>query len=141
MKIINLRDYYPFYTQDTLLEVSDEVAQAMAEAERLERNYMRRMFYNKAQYSLDADDRIEASATECHILSPEAVLDLMERHCRLCRALNELPELQGRRVEAHYLLGKSVQEIAKEEGVGERNVRKSIQCGLERMKKFLKKLD
>ena len=38
-KIINLRDYYPFYTQDTLLEVSDEVAQAMAEAERLERNY------------------------------------------------------------------------------------------------------
>ena len=141
MKIINLRDYYPFYTQDTLLEVSDEVAQAMAEAERLERNYMRRMFYNKAQYSLDADDGIEASATECHILSPEAVLDLMERHCRLCRALNELPELQGRRVEAHYLLGKSVQEIAKEEGVGERNVRKSIQRGLDGMKKFLKKLD
>ena len=140
MKIINLRDYYPFYTQDTLLEVSDEVAQAMAEAERLERNYMRRMFYNKAQYSLDADDGIEASATECHILSPEAVLDLMEGHCRLCRALNELPELQGRRVEAHYLLGKSVQEIAKEEGVGERNVRKSIQRGLEGMKKFLKKL-
>lgn len=35
MKIINMRDYYPFYTQDTLLEVSDEVAQAMAEADRL----------------------------------------------------------------------------------------------------------
>ena len=81
MKIINLRDYYPFYTQDTLLEVSDEVAQAMAEAERLERNYMRRMFYNKAQYSLDADDGIEASATECHILSPEAVLILPQRKC------------------------------------------------------------
>lgn len=141
MQTINLRDYYPFYTQDTLLEVSDEVAEALADAERLERNYMRRMFYNKAQYSLDADDGIEASAVECHILSPEAVLDLMERHCRLCRALNELPELQGRRVEAHYLLGKSVQEIAKEEGVGERNVRKSIQRGLEGMKKFLKKLD
>ena len=141
MATINLHKHYPFYSQDTLLEVSDEVAQAMAEAERLERNYMRRMFYNKAQYSLDADDGIEASATECHILSPEAVLDLMERHCRLCRALNELPELQGRRVEAHYLLGKSVQEIAKEEGVGERNVRKSIQRGLEGMKKFLKKLD
>lgn len=141
MAIINLQTYYPFYTQDTFLEVSDEVAEALADAERLERNYMRRMFYNKAQYSLDADDGIEASAVECHILSPEVVLDLMERHCRLCRALNELPELQGRRVEAHYLLGKSVQEIAKEEGVGERNVRKSIQRGLEGMKKFLKKLD
>ena len=141
MKTINLRDYYPFYTQDTFLEVPDEVAASLAEAERLERNYMRRMFYNKAQYSLDAEDGIEASATERLALSPEALLDLMERHCHLCRALNELPELQGRRVEAHYLLGKSVQEIATAEGVGERNVRKSIQRGLERMKKFLKKMN
>ena len=138
MKIINLRDYYPFYTQDTLLEVSDEVAQAMAEAERLERNYMRRMFYNKAQYSLDADDGIEASATECHILSPEAVLDLMEQHCRLCRALNELPDIQGRRVEAHYLIGQSQKEIARTEGVSEIAVHKSIKKGLERMRKNLK---
>ena len=141
MKTINLRGYYPFYTQETFLEVPDEVAASLAEAERQERNFMRRMFYNKAQYSLDAEDGIEASATECLALSPEALLDLMERHCHLCRALNELPELQGRRVEAHYLLGKSVQEIATAEGVGERNVRKSIQRGLERMKKFLKKLN
>ena len=138
MKIINLRDFYPFYTHDTLLEVSDEVAQALAEAERLERNYMRRMFYNKAQYSLDADDGIEASATECHILSPEAVLDLMEQHCRLCRALNELPDIQGRRVEAHYLIGQSQKEIARTEGVSEIAVHKSIKKGLERMRKSLK---
>ena len=138
MKIINLRDYYPFYTQDTLLEVSDEVAEALADAERLERNYMRRMFYNKAQYSLDADDGIEASAVECHILSPEAVLDLMERHCRLCRALNELPDIQGRRVEAYYLIGQSQKEIARTEGVSEIAVHKSIKKGLERMRKNLK---
>ena len=85
-------------------------------------------------------DGIERSAVECHILSPEAVLDLMERHCRLCRALNELPEIQGRRVEAHYLLGKSVQEIAKEEGVSEIAVHKAIRKGLEAMKKFLKNM-
>lgn len=138
MKNINLRDYYPFYTQDTLLEVPDEVAEALADAERLERNYMRRMFYNKAQYSLDADDGIEASAVECHILSPEAVLDLMERHCRLCRALNELPDIQGRRVEAHYLIGQSQKEIARTEGVSEIAVHKSIKKGLERMRKNLK---
>ena len=141
MKTINLRDYYPFYTQDTLLEVPDEVAGALAEAERLERNYMRRMFYNKAQYSLDADDGIEASAVESHILSPEAMLDLMEKHCRLCRALNELPEIQGRRVEAHYLLGQSQKEIAKAEGVSKNAVSKSIQKGLEAMKKILKNSD
>ncbi len=113
MKIINLRDFYPFYTQDTLLEFRTKWPKLWPRLNGWEHNYMRRMFYNKAQYSLDAEDGIEASAVECHILSPEAVLDLMERHCRLCRALNELPELQGRRVEAHYLLGKSVQEIAK----------------------------
>ena len=138
MATINLRHFYPWYTQDTFLKVSDEVAEALADAERLERNYKRRTVYNKAQYSLDAEDGIEASAVECHSLAPEAVFDLMERHCRLCRALNSLPEIQGRRVEAHYLLGRSVQEIAKVEGVGERNVRKSIQRGLEGMKNFLK---
>ena len=140
MKTINLRDYYPFYTQDTFLEVPDEVAASLAEAERIERNYICRMYYHKAQYSLDVEDGIERSAVECHILSPEAVLDLMERHCRLCRALNELPEIQGRRVEAHYLLGKSVQEIAKEEGVSEIAVHKAIRKGLEAMKKFLKNM-
>lgn len=137
MKIINLRDYYPFYTQDTLLEIPDDVAEVLAEAERLERNYMRRMFYNKAQYSLDADDGLEASAAECHILSPEAVLDLMERHCRLCRALNALPEIQGRRIEAHYLLNQSQKEIARAEGVSENAVSKSILKGLKSMKKIL----
>lgn len=138
MKTINLRDYYPFYTQDTFLEISDEVAQALADAERLERNYLRRMFYNRAQYSLDAEDGIEASAVECRILSPEAVLDLIERHCRLCRVLNALPESQGRRVEAHYLLGQSQKEIAKAEGVTKGSVSESIKKGLAAMRKHLK---
>ena len=33
MKTINRRDYDPLYTQDTLMEVSDEDAQAIAGAE------------------------------------------------------------------------------------------------------------
>lgn len=39
MKTINLRDYYPFYHNDLFIEVSDEVAAALQEAERQERNY------------------------------------------------------------------------------------------------------
>ena len=140
MATINLRHFYPFYTQDTFLEVSDEVAQAMAEAERSERNYKRRTVYNKAQYSLDAGDGIEASAVKCHSLSPEGVLDLMDQRCRLCRALNSLSEIQGRRIDAHYLLGQSQKEIAKAEGVSENAVSKSIQKGLEAMRKILKEL-
>lgn len=140
MATINLRHFYPFYTQDTFLEVSDEVAQAMAEAERSERNYKRRTVYNKAQYSLDAGTGSRRRPVKCHSLSPEVVLDLMDQRCRLCRALNSLSEIQGRRIDAHYLLGQSQKEIAKAEGVSENAVSKSIQKGLEAMRKILKEL-
>ena len=63
----------------------------------------------------------------------------MERHCRLCRALNSLPDTQGRRIEAYYILGMSQREIAKAEGVNERNVRLSIKKGLAAMKKYLQR--
>ena len=124
------------------MEVSDEVAETLAEAERQERNYLRRLFYNKAHYSLDAEDGIETSIEtpmlECHILTPEAALNLMERHCHLCRALNSLPETQGRRIEARYFLGKSQKEIAEEEGVAKSSVSESIKKGLMTMRKYLK---
>ncbi len=141
MAIINLRDFYPFYLQDIMIEVSDEVAKALAEAERLEQNYRRRLFYNKAQYSLDAEDGIETEATAvigCFpIPTPETALFMMEQHCRLCRALNALPEAQGRRIEAHYLLGQSIRDIADAEGVSINSVSISIRRGLKAMKKFL----
>ena len=59
MAKINLRDYYPFYNSDLFVEIPDEIKDALLEAERLEKNYIRRRFYNKAHYSLDADDGIE----------------------------------------------------------------------------------
>ena len=31
MAIINLRDFYPYYTADSFIEVPDKVAEAMAE--------------------------------------------------------------------------------------------------------------
>jgi len=34
MAIINLRDFYPYYTMDSFIEVPDEVAEAMAEFDR-----------------------------------------------------------------------------------------------------------
>ena len=65
MKKINLRDLYPFYHNDLFVEVSDEVAAALAEAERMERNYIRRVYWNKAYFSLDAGDGIEHEALFC----------------------------------------------------------------------------
>ena len=39
MKMINLRDYYPVYTEDTFVEVSDEVAAFFAEDKRRQTNH------------------------------------------------------------------------------------------------------
>jgi len=140
MAIINLRDFYPWYICDELVEVPDVIAAELIADRKYEKAYKQRIIYNKAYYSLDAEDGIEASALSvigcCPVPTPEAALFMMENHCRLCCALNSLPETQGRRIEARYLLGQSVQDIARAEGVGERNVRKSITRGLEAMKKY-----
>jgi RNA polymerase sigma-70 factor (ECF subfamily) len=136
---INLRDYYPWYTHDEFTEVSDEVAAELLADKRYQKAQERQMYRYKAQYSLDAGDGIEASAIACHNNSPEAVLEMMERHCGLCWALNSLPEIQGRRIEAHYIFGKTHKEIARAEGVSEEAVSKAIDKGLAAMKKYLKK--
>ena len=59
MKEINLRDYYPFYTQDVIVEVPDEVALLLREYMLLEEAYRIRTYRYKAFYSLDRDEGIE----------------------------------------------------------------------------------
>jgi len=117
------------------VEVSDEVAAELSADKRYEKSYTERVRYNKAYYSLDVEDGIETSAFGCHSDNPETIFAMMDNHCRLCRALNALPEIQGRRIEAHYLLGKSIKEIAGSEGVCIRSVYESIERGLKAMKK------
>lgn len=134
MTTINLKDFYSWHTHDEYIEVSDEVAAELRADKLYEAAYQRRIIRNKAQYSLDCDDGIEYSAC-LHEPTPQEVLELKERFIRLWNALNSLPEIQGRRIDAHIILGKSIKEIAEAEGVHEESVRQSIKRGLERMKK------
>ena len=137
MAIINLKDFYYWYLVDDLVEVPDEVAEALLTGKRAEAAYMERVRYNKAYYSLDCDDGIEYSAC-LHEPSPQELMDRKELFYRLWNALNSLPEIQGRRVEAHLIFGKSFRQIAREEGVDKSAVRCSVRCGIERMKKYLR---
>ena len=137
MATINLKEHYPWYTQDEYIEVSDEVAAELLADKRYDQAYKRRVYYNKAHYSLDVGDGIEASAIVHSTDDPQAGLEKKERHCRLCRALNSLPEIQGRRVEAYYLHGMSQVEIAEAEGVEKSAVSMTITKGLKGMKKFM----
>ena len=139
MKTINLRDFYPWYTSDEFVEVSDEIADELFADKRYQKAHRRRVYRNKAQYSLDAGDGIENEA--CYInLSPHEIHERQIMRCRLCRALNSLPETQGRRVDAHYILGMSKSDIARAEGVRESSVRDAIKRGLRDMKKYLKNI-
>lgn len=138
MTTINLREFYPWYLQDEIIEVTDEVAEALRSDKLYEAAYQRRIIRNKAQYSLDCDDGIEYSAC-LHEPTPQELLERMEQFCHLWNALNTLPEVQGRRVDACIILGKSYREVAKAEGVDKSAIRRSVQCGLEAMKKYLKR--
>lgn len=134
MTTINMKDFYYWYIVDELVEVPDEVAEVLLASRRNEAAYQRRLTRNKAFYSLDCDDGIEYSAC-LHEPSPQELLDRKEMFFRLWNALNSLPEIQGRRIDAHIILGISIKAIAEADGVHEESVRQSIKRGLERMKK------
>ena len=139
MTTINLKDFYYWYTQDQFIEVSDEVAEVFVSDARHEMAYQRRLSRHKAQYSLDCDDGIEYSAC-LHEPTPQELLERMELFAHLWNALNSLPEVQGIRVEAHLILGKSYRQIAREQGVDKSVVRRSVKRGMSAMKKYLKKV-
>ena len=136
MTTINLKEFYPWYDHAEYIEVPDEVAEELKADKRYEQAYRRRVMRNKAQYSLDCDDGIEYSACVFE-KSPEELVIMKEQYQVLCRALNSLPEIQGRRVDANIIMGKTLREIAKEENVAKSSVSDSIRLGLANMKKYL----
>mgnify|MGYP002556538072 CR=1 FL=1 len=138
MATINLREYYPWYISNEFIEVTDDVAAELRADKLYEAAYQRRITRNKAQYSLDREDGTEYSAC-LHEPTPQELLERMELFIRLWNALNSLPEVQGRRVDACVILGKTYSEVAEAEGVDESAVRRAVERGLENMKKYLKK--
>ena len=139
MKEINLRDYYPFYTKDTVVEVPDEVADLLREYKLSEAAHFLRTYRHKAYFSLDYDKNVEHDALVI-VLAPEDILVQEEEHARLYRAIALLPEKQRNRICSHYLLGMSLSEIAKSEHSAVSSVHEGIQRGLRRLKKILEEI-
>ena len=140
MKKINLRDYYPYYTQDMIVEVPDEVALLLREYMLLEEAYRIRTYRYKAFYSLDRDEGIEREILVL-VLTPADIFEQKEENARLYEALASLPEKQRNRITSHFLLGMSLSDIAKSEGTGVSSVHEGIQRGLRRLKKILEKMN
>lgn len=139
MKKINLRDYYPFYSQDSFEIVSDDVATCFVEFERREAAYQRRTYRHKAYFSLDREDGIEQEAVFV-ALSPYEIYERKVTIAEINAALASLPKKQADRIYAHYFRGESKSEIARADGVSKSTVCESIENGLRGMETFLKKL-
>ena len=124
MQTINLKQYYPFCTEDTFVEVSDEIVEAFLLDKRAEAARERKMYRYKAFYSLDCDDGIEKAAIgwaqpspEDCLMEKEAQAEYAELLRRLYEAISSLPPAQARRVHARYMLGMKVKDIAAMEGI------------------------
>ena len=94
MKEINLRDFYPWYKVDVIIEVTEEVAEELLAGQRYIKASRRRVYRNKAHYSLDAEDGIEYFACFSNP-SPQELIERMERFEQLCHALNSLHRASG----------------------------------------------
>lgn len=133
MKEINLRELYPnTYKTDTYVEVSDDVLETIKAHERAEAARERKMYRYKAHYSLDRGDGIEHDALYQPLTPEEIVLEQTVRE-KLYAAIMELPEKQAKRIYAHFYLGMSKAEIARQEGVAESAIRESISRGLQHL--------
>ncbi len=139
MKKVNLRDYYPFYQSDFFIEVADEIAELLKQFERKEHANFERRRVHRAYYSLDAGDGIERDVILL-VLSPQEIYERKLSYQELYAAISSLPEKQAKRIYAHFFFNMSKAQIARIEGVDSSSVKESIERGLKRMEKFLKKL-
>ena len=137
MKRINLRDYYPFYTSDCFIEVSDEVAAVLQNYKLYEAAYRMRTYRHRAFYSLNRNDGIQRDAMFRDML-PDEFCEHRATLERLYAALASLPDKQAKRIYAYYFLGLSKAAIARSEGVSRNQISRSINKALQRMKKSLK---
>lgn len=137
MKEINLRKYYPYYSQDKIVAVPDEVAQLFRDLAREEDARRIRTYRHKAVYSLELLNEIREFPSDAPL--PEEILEQSNMRELLYKGLESLPQKQRSRLIAYYFFGINTYELAKIEGVDESAARKGIQRALRSLEKFFEK--
>lgn len=140
MKRINLKDYYPHCKTDCFVDVSNELAEAFHSFERREKAYREKERYHKAYYSIERDEGINWCIKHTSV-TPEEIYERKLTQEELYSAMNELSDIQARRIYAYYFLGMKKSEIAEAEGTERPAITKSIERGLKKLRKCIKKID
>ncbi len=133
---INLKDYYPFYRENVMIEVSDLLADQFAQWKKDEQSHQRKKRRYQATYSLDQHCKMETHAVFVS-RSPDELYERTLTQKELHDALASLSPKQAKRIYTHCILGISQTAIASAEGVNRSAVSIGIERGLKKMKKFL----
>ena len=118
--------------------MSDAVAQIMEDERCAEMARRRQIFRYRAYYSLDRQDGIERRMLHME----ETPFDLLEKEYiqnQIEVTRLRLTLKQSKRIYSRYYLGMSETEIAQMEGVAVASVHESIERGLKRLGKILRR--
>lgn len=140
MKRINLKDFYPFYQEDYFIDVSDALAELFRRDKAKEDTLRRKQRFHHAYFSLDRNDGIEKKIVYVS-RSPEEIYERKITREQLHAAMESLTNRQARRIYAHFFLGISKADIARNEGVRTQLISESIDRGLKRIEYYLKTHD
>ena len=136
---INLKDIYPDqYKEDYFILVSQAVANFIIQHDRRYRADERQDQRYQSQAYLGSDRFLFKNGC-CYERLEDAIEKQLDQQ-QLYLALNKLPEVQAKRIYAHYFLGISMRRIALNEGVSEQAVGQSIGLALGKLKLFLENL-
>ncbi len=134
---INLREFYPgFYKGDYFVNVPEEVAEMLIQLRRNERSQRRRIYRNKANYSLDCYETAEYEAL-LPVPSAEENYEKRMNMEMLLSAMQALSDKQRRRVYEYFFMDMNYSQIARKEGSDPSTVRKAILSALRILSKKL----
>lgn len=125
----NLKVAHTIEVSDKIYEAFDkfeleDISQIHKYRKHIERNevYEETLYHRAIDFSVSVEDQVEDNMLK------ESLKD----------AINELPEIQRRRLQKYFFEDKTYEEIANEEGISAKNVWKSINIALDKIKKNLK---
>lgn len=117
------------------LKVTKEVFNAFDEFELNDKSYL-----NEWDRHIEHSDVWETSINERAVEETESVEETVLRRIeyeKLHIAIEQLPEVQRRRIELYYFEGLTYEQIAEVENCKHPAVMKSVKAALEKIKKFL----
>ena len=101
------------------------------------------VYLNVVDRHIEQSEVWESTLNVRAVQKPEGIEEVVLKKIQieaLHTAMKTLPEMQRRRMQLYYFEGMTYERIAKKEGCTKMPVKRSIEAGIERLKKELKKI-